>query len=728
MTLEVGLLWLLTCASGAAVAGLVRVPLRIEERVAIALVAGIELGALFSLGTTLAAGMRSAAVLAGPILLLGVALGVSAWGGDPRTPWRESIAEVPERWRSRELWPVIALLAVAVPGFTVLFAHTLFFSGQDIQAGFATVWADWSLHATGASSFAVGHNLPPHDPLFSGTSFRYPFLPDYQSGMLVQLGASVPAALAVPDAVLCTCAVVLLGSLARRLCGSFSVGVVAMSICLLGGGLGFSGLWWDSCSRAGLPASHCSATEAVRHPGDAVKVIRALPATVADQPRAYDGLLTDTGMQPAGNLQWYTPMLAWWLPQRTFVHGVAIALCALVLVAAGLARPPPAWSPFLVAGALAGPLPLIHVHTLVVLAIVFACIALARRRWEWLGLAGLCALIAVPRLAQIAAGGHGVDNGPYGSNAFPYLEPGWKWNSDSDPNRIVTLAQSGVWGIAERIVHVFLTPGFWGFWVLNTGILVPACAVLLLTVVLRHGRPIGADEERPRGWRPLISDDLALVCAPFMLVFLIANVVIFQSWDWDNTKLFAYWQMAAALLVSAWVVRWWRSGVWRALVATLALASVLCSGALVMLRQLPWTPQNVNPGNYSWASQDQRTLAATVAARTPRDAVVLTGGSPNDPLLTLAGRTAVMGYPGWLNSYGTDFGTRPDDVHTMYAGCTGSGSGCQVVSLLRRYHVSYVELGGWERDNESANDAWYAAHYPVLVRAGDTTVYDVRGS
>ena len=53
----------------------------------------------------------------------------------------------------------------------------------------------------------------------------------------------------------------------------------------------------------------------------------------------------------------------------------------------------------------------------------------------------------------------------------------------------------------------------------------------------------------------------------------------------------------------------------------------------------------------------------------PRDAVLLTGGRPNDPLLTIAGRTAVMGYAGWLNSYGTDFGSRPDDIHTMYAGC-----------------------------------------------------------
>jgi hypothetical protein len=726
VTVLAGLLWLLTGAAGAVVAGLVRVPLRLEERVAVAVVAGIELSALCTLGVTLVAGMSTPAVLAGPLLLGLLGLGVSLRAGDPRHPWRDSIAELPERRRSGSLWAPLALLAAAVAGFSILFAHTFFTTPQGIAAGFPTVWADWSLHATAASSFSAGHNLPPHDPIFSGTPYRYPFLPDFQSATLMQLGASPGAALAIPDAVLCVAAALLLASLARRLCGSFAAGVVAMAICLLGGGLGATGLWWDACSRAGVSAARCAPAQVATHPGDAVAALRAIPATVADQPRAYDGLLTDSAVQPAGNIQWYTPLLAWWLPQRTFVHGVAIALAVLLLVAAGLARPPPAWSPFLLAGALAGLLPMVHVHTLIALSLVLPALALARRRREWLGLLGVTLVLAVPRLAQIAAGGHGVDRGPFGSNAFPYLEPGWKWNPDSDPGRIVSLVHDGLGGVLGRILHVLLTPGFWGFWLLNTGILLPACAVLLGTVVMRHTRRAGLDDDRPRLRPPLVSDDLALLCAPLMLLWLVANVVVFQSWDWDNTKLFAYWQLGAALLVGAWVVRWWREGGWRAAAATVALASLLLTGGLVMLRNLPWTPRDTNPGSYSWAGQDDRDLAAQVAAHTPRNAVILTGGRPNDPLLTLAGRTAVMGYAGWLNSYGTDFGTRPQDIRTMYAGCPGDPQDCPVETLLRRYGVSFVELGSWERDQQSANEAWWSAHYPVLARAGDITVYDVR--
>src|SRR5207244_11250453 len=98
------------------------------------------------------------------------------------------------------------------------------------------VRADLPRHPTAASSFAVGHTLPPHAPIFSGTPFRYPFLPDFHSGMLLELGASPGAALAVPDAVLCVAAALLLASLARRLTGSAAVGGVATSSCLHGGG------------------------------------------------------------------------------------------------------------------------------------------------------------------------------------------------------------------------------------------------------------------------------------------------------------------------------------------------------------------------------------------------------------------------------------------------------------------------------------------------------------
>ena len=176
--LAIGAYWVITAVAGALAAGLVRTPLRLEERIAVAVIGGTVLGSLLAFLAALVLGMGTPAALAGPLLLGALALAAALVAGDPRQPWGASLTDAAQRWHSRELWPVAALTAVAAIGFTVAFGHG-FFPGGDgsIMAGYPTTWADWSLHATSANSFAVGHNLPPHDPIFSGTAYRQRIIP-----------------------------------------------------------------------------------------------------------------------------------------------------------------------------------------------------------------------------------------------------------------------------------------------------------------------------------------------------------------------------------------------------------------------------------------------------------------------------------------------------------------------------------------------------------------------
>jgi len=194
---------------------------------------------------------------------------------------------VPERWRSHELMWISAVALAAVIGFSVLFAHTLFTRDAAIESNFATVWADWSMHATTASSFALGHNLPPTNPVFSGTPLLYPFLPDFQSGMLLTLGSGIAAALAVPSALFCVAIALLVVSLGRRLAGSVAAGVLAVAICMLGGGLGIEGLYWDACNPHGQAAAQCAPSRFVTDPIGAVDTaahtVANVPGTIAAQ-------------------------------------------------------------------------------------------------------------------------------------------------------------------------------------------------------------------------------------------------------------------------------------------------------------------------------------------------------------------------------------------------------------------------------------------------------------
>jgi hypothetical protein len=112
--------------------------------------------------------------------------------------------------------------------------------------------------------------------------------------------------------------------------------------------------------------------------------------------------------------------------------------------------------------------------------------------------------------------------------------------------------------------------------------------------------------------------------------------------------------------------------------------------------------------------------------------VFLTFGRPNDPVLAAAGRIGVMGYGGWLWSYGITFYARYNDVQTMYTGCAAGQAACPVFSLLHRYGISYVEIDNRLNDpgaiDPNVGLTWWAEQgLPVVARTDHITIYDVRG-
>ncbi|HEY6378617.1 MAG TPA: hypothetical protein VI316_05505 [Candidatus Dormibacteraeota bacterium] len=735
-------LWALTLLAGAVAVGLVRCDLRLWERLALSVVVGVVATSVVGLGLGLVAGLNAATAFLAPALLIVVA-SLGAWrrgGPRPGEVWRGSLDDARVRAgaaHGRETWAALGLTAGALVGFGVVFAHTLYEQDGSIVAGFPTVWADWSLHSTLASSFSVAHNLPPQNPIFSGTSLSYPFLPDFHSAMLQSTGAAIGASLATPGVLLGTAIVVLIAALAKRLCNSLAVGALAALLCVLGGSLGFTGVWWDACHAAGHADADCRPLTAIAHPATAMAIVGRIPTVVANQPRAYDNLQNDSSVA-VGNVQWYTPLLAWWLPQRTFLYGFAVGLAVLLLVVAARRAPPGTRSPFLLAGLLAGTLPLIHVHSLFALAIVLPFLFLQdrRREWRWLVIPAL--VLALPRLVQVAQAGRGVPQvcaagavgGTGTGTAFPFLEPGWLWPTSGQFDAVACAVPgrydaslAGVVRAVPAVLRTVVDPGFWWFWVFNNGAVVVIAVVVTAVALLRlwPQRRIHGWSQRLQAWlTAAVPDDLLRFCLPFLAIFAVSNVVVFQTWDWDNTKLLAYWYLGGALLTAAVLVRLFRSGLGRALLGTLLLVSLLAAAGLNLSRyardhQIP----------FAWATPEQRALAAAVDANTPKRAVFLTAGDPTDPILTLAGRSAVSGYAGWLYSYGIDTGMRPEDSATILAGCDSVPSGCRVAELLHRYHIDYVEMC-FDTRPQCAGAAWFGRTYHAVARSSSVSVYDVR--
>ncbi|MBV8445578.1 MAG: hypothetical protein JOZ92_06650, partial [Candidatus Dormibacteraeota bacterium] len=160
---------MLTLLAGAAVCGLVGAHVTLMERVAAGAVLGVVLSSAATFVLALFAGLNDATVFAGPLWVMLVALAMSRWTGNPAGRWVATGRVTLARWSQR---PPIAMAGVALVALVLavlIYSRTVYQQNGSVLAGYETVWADWSQHLITASSFAVGGNIPPTNPLFSGT-------------------------------------------------------------------------------------------------------------------------------------------------------------------------------------------------------------------------------------------------------------------------------------------------------------------------------------------------------------------------------------------------------------------------------------------------------------------------------------------------------------------------------------------------------------------------------
>ena len=369
----------------------------------------------------------------------------------------------------------------------------------------------------------------------------------------------------------------------------------------------------------------------------------------------------DQMLQGDANYQWKNVYFSLIEPQRPYLYGLPLALLILTLLLSGVQTR--GSRAFIAAGLVAGLLPLAHLGTLLALALVTPFLFLLFPSRRWFLFFGIWVAVAVPQLLRQQGGK------PAAASAIR-LEIGWLANSD---------------------------PWIW-FWFKNLGLFLP---LLLLALVSRDLMP-------PVAKRFLWA---------FMPVFFIANLIVFQPWDWDNTKIIVYWFLAVCLLVAALLVRLWhryRSLVLRGLLLV-ALTTMLLSGVLINLQQL------LGLDRHLLLTTEELQVAEQVREKTPPRAMFVTGTQHNLPVSVLTGRRIVMGYPGWLWSYGFDYSSEQRDLYAIFA------YDPDTPELLKKYGVDYVVIGPEERREFAVNYTAFSQRYPVIIRTPNYTVFDVRG-
>ncbi len=568
-------------------------------------------------------------------------------------PWRSG--------RPRVVGMPAKLLLLIIPflilAFYLQYTHTLRPVDGALHVGQST-YGDLCLHlgiATGLRDAAY----PPEYTLLPGTMLGYPFLSDAMATTMLLFGAPLRWAFITTGTLMMGLVFWGFMLLSWELTRSKKAVAIAFLLLFLNGGLGFlytfDGFFKDHAARL----------------NDAL----------------YGFYLTPTNM-PDLNLRWVNVIADLMIPQRTLLAGWTVGIPALMLLAQAVTRrvetcrveplgpvhilteSDGSRRDFAVLGVWAGLMPMIHTHSFLALGLISLgamayLLVRSERRWtvarSFLIFGGIALAIALPQLLtwtfpQTTGGGSLKFHLNWVNNDGGLID-GWLW-----------------------------------FWVKNVGLVF----LLLIPAALsadRRGRALSIGA---------------------LLVFVVAETILFQPNPYDNNKLFYVAFILMLPLVADYVGKIYDklSGVrGRAFLLGVFLVVSTLSGAVTLVREAI--------SDYELFSAEETQAARYIEDNTPGDAVILTGGQHNNPVAALAGRKLVCGTGTYLYYHGVNYQRQQQAAQTMYE-APGDN-----LPLFDIYNVDYVYVSAYERSDYAVDEAFLKANFPVCYQNSEVTVYCV---
>lgn len=515
--------------------------------------------------------------------------------------------------------------------------------------------SDLPLHIGIITGFVHGENFPPEHPELAGARLTYPFLADFIAAMFMQAGLkSIRTALLLENLVLALALVGVLHRWALKLTGDRVAALVAPLLIFFSGGLG-----WVVFLRDWLNGES------------------SIFEMLGNLPHDYTIYIN--------NLVWSNTLTTLLLTQRSLLLGLPLFLIVWTLwwQACGEAasavpqhnhqqRGPEAVEAaamrrMIAAGAIAGLLPLAHAHSFVVLIGMGAWLALLFRRCRlWAVFFAVALLLALPQIWWVTRGSS--------MKAESFI--GWHLGWDNTEDNFIK------------------------FWFKNLGLFIP----LLLTAVAWRGR------------KPVVPHRLLLFSLPFILCFIIPNMLKLAPRIWDNYKVLFYWYVAAAPLVALLLARLWRGTLAYRTASALLFITLTFAGSLSVWRVVTRAGESkvFDIGGIEFAN--------LIGSNTRSQALILHAPIYNHPVL-LSGRRSLLGDPWHLWSHGLGYADREAALKRIYVGAPDADA------LLAEYKVEYVVIGSLEREVLERESVFvnerYFERYPKTVEAGGYRLYKI---
>lgn len=349
------------------------------------------------------------------------------------------------------------------------------------------------------------------------------------------------------------------------------------------------------------------------------------------------------------NIRWANPICDMIVPQRTTMAGWTYLVFALWWLLKAMQEKKR--QNFIWMGILAGCMPMIHTHSFMALGVISAVLLVydlifsADRKAcliNWCFYGGIAVVMALPQLLFWTLGQAGAEG---------FVQFHFNWVNTKDPY---------LW-----------------FWIKNWGI-----AFLIVIPAFLYA-----------------SKRNKAVLLGGAVIFLIAELVLFQPNPYDNNKLFFVTYMLVLCIGSGYLVHMYEklNGVrGRAFLAALVIAAGTLSGILTIGRE------QKSGAMYRTFTEEDMAYAEFVEENTESDAVFAAYYGHLSPTAVLAGRQMFYGGDLWMGSHG--YGTLAQERKEIVADLYAADSTEELVQLAEENDISYIVLSQSERDNFDVND------------------------
>ncbi len=568
------------------------------------------------------------------------------------------------------LWMVVPL---AILGGFLQYTHSVRPAADGSYHVGQSTYGDLSLHLAVTTSI-VNAKFPLENSLMLGSTMAYPYLADSIATSMYMLGMSLPTAMAFTGTVMMTLVFFGYGLLVSQLCRKRGARFLAFFLLFLNGGLGF---FYTLSGR----------------------VESGYVTTVWDNlHNVFNGYYqTPTNQPDPNNLRWVNVICDMLIPQRGILGGWTMLMPCLNLLLPPLChKQRHTLREMLLLGVMAGGMPLLHTHSFLALALTSAgaclyCVATAARDDVYaLPEGGVFPEGEVPFLSfeqrvKSPALRAFLPWLVFGATAAALSLPqllGFTFVQATESNHFLRFQFN--W-CNNRGGRGLVDPYLW-FYIKNIGV---AYILILLALLKRKpaGQPMPDDVRQNR-----------LIASGAFLIYLIAELIIFQPNEYDNNKLFYVWFLLCLPMAADYAMELYahlKGLAGRRVIAALFLAVCFLSAGLTVIRECR--------SDYQAYSAKDVAVGEYIRDNTPEHSVFVTGNQHLNPVSSLAGRTILCSSDSYLYYHGFDTTSRRYEIAAFYE------EPAENLWLLSQYDVDYIYISSYER---TAN--WFTLNEPAL--------------